>query len=82
MIPTMLLFGLVLGRWWRLSLVAAAVVWPAILLVTGTMAVEAGLLGAAGLAAVNAGVGVLAHQGVLRGVRFLRRRQESPAQLG
>ncbi|MFW6090900.1 MAG: hypothetical protein ACODAF_03445 [Actinomycetota bacterium] len=82
MIPTMLLFGLVFGRWWRVCLPAAAVVWPAILLVDGTMGVELGLLAAAGLGVVNAAAGTLVHQGGLRVVRFLRRRQDAAVPSG
>ena len=74
MIPALILFGLVFGRWWRLTLVSAAVGWPALLVVDNTMDIEVGLLGAAGLAVINAGVGVLIHQGVLRTFRLLRHR--------
>jgi hypothetical protein len=73
-IPTLILFGLVFGRWWRLSLATAAVGWPVLLVVDDTMDVEVGLLGAAGLAVINAGIGVLVHQGVLRTLRLLRHR--------
>jgi hypothetical protein len=73
-IPTLILFGLVFGRWWRLSLVAAAVGWPVLLVATDVMDVEVGLLGAAGLAVINAGDGVLVHQGILRALRLLRHR--------
>jgi hypothetical protein len=76
-IPTLILFGLVFGRWWRLCLVTAAVGWPVLLVVDDTMDVEVGLLGAAGLAVINAGIGVLVHQGVLRTLRLLRHRQPS-----
>jgi len=37
MIPTMMLFGVVLGRWPWAALVAAAVGWPALLVVTHVM---------------------------------------------
>lgn len=73
MIPTLILFGLVFGRWWRLSLAVAALGWPALLVATDVMGVEPGLLGASGLAIANAGAGVLVHQGVLRLIRKLRR---------
>ena len=73
MIPTLILFGLIFGRWWRPALVAAAIGWPAVLVATETMEVEVGLLAAAGLAAINTGVGVLVHQSVLRAVRLLGR---------
>jgi hypothetical protein len=76
-IPTLILFGLVFGRWWRLSLVTAAVGWPVLLVVDDTMDVEVGLLGAAGLAVINAGIGVLVHQGALRTLRLLRHRHAS-----
>jgi hypothetical protein len=70
MIPTMLLFGLVLGRWPRMALAAAAVLWPALLLSSngssGTV-----LLGGALLGAANAGIGVLVHQLGLQAWRHL-----------
>jgi hypothetical protein len=80
-IPTLILFGLVFGRWWRLSLVVAAVVWPILLAADGVMDGEVGLLGAAGLAVANASVGVLIHQGVLRALRLLRDRN-APSRIG
>jgi hypothetical protein len=73
MIPSLILFGLVLGRWWRFSLFAAALGWPTVLVATDVMGVEPGLFGASGLAIANTGVGVLIHQGILRTVRKLRR---------
>lgn len=72
MIPTMILFGLVTGRWWRSALVGAAIVWPAVLLVDGVMGVSAGLLVAALAGAVNAAVGVAIHQALLLLVRQVR----------
>jgi hypothetical protein len=77
-IPTMILFGLVFGRWWRLSLLAAAVGWPALLVAGGVMDLDVPpLAAAAGLAVVNTAVGVLVHQGVLLAVRMRRRRREA-----
>jgi len=76
-IPTLILFGLAFGRWWRLSLVLAAVGWPVLLVATDTMGVEKGLLGAAGLAVINTGIGVLAHQAGVRFLRLLRTRHAS-----
>ena len=72
-IPTLILFGLVFGRWWRSSLAAAALGWPTLLVATNVMSVEAGLLGASGLAIANTGVGVLIHQGILQMIRKLWR---------
>jgi hypothetical protein len=77
MIPTLILFGLVFGRWWRFSLIAAALGWPILLVSSDVMSVEVGLLGAAGLAVLNTGIGVLVHQGSLRAVRLLRHRYAS-----
>ncbi len=73
MIPTMILFRALFGRWPGAALVAAAIAWPILLVVTGVMDVEGGLLAAAGLSAANAVVGVVVHQGTLFGVRRLRR---------
>lgn len=65
MIPTMILLGLVLGRWWRLALLTAAIGWPALLLATGTDA-PADLVAGAALGVANACVGVLAAQVLVR----------------
>ncbi|MPZ66450.1 MAG: hypothetical protein GEU83_13370 [Pseudonocardiaceae bacterium] len=73
MIPTLIVLGLILGRWWRLTLVAVAVVWPLMLVAGGVMDVEPGLLGASALGVINAGAGVLVHQAALRSIRLLRR---------
>ena len=78
MIPTLILFGLIFGRWWRFSLVAAAIGWPVVLVVGDVMGLEWGLAAAAGLAVVNTLVGVLAHQGVLWMVRQVRHRHGAP----
>jgi len=72
MIPTMILVGLITGRWWRLALIAAAIFWPVLLLVDGVMGLSAGLLAAALLGAVNAAVGVAVHQALLWLVRRVR----------
>jgi hypothetical protein len=49
----MILFGLVIGRWWAVPL--GAVVWPALLLATG---ISGDIALAAALGAANAAVGV------------------------
>lgn len=76
MIPTMIVFGLIFGWWWRPTLVAAAIVWPTLLLVTGVPTLSwqlpLTLAAAAALGAVNAGVGVAVDQGILWSVRRLR----------
>lgn len=76
MIPTMIVFGLVLGRWWRVALAGAAVFWPTLLLVTGVLSFSRSQLAQLALAAllglVNAAVGVAVHQVLLLLVRRLR----------
>lgn len=85
MIPTMILVGLLFGRWWRMCLAASAVLWPAILLGDGIHQREDGsllwvLLGAAFLGAANAAVGAGVHQGILALVRWVRRQVHSRRQ--
>ena len=77
MIPTMILFGLVFGRWWKPTLVVGAIFWPLILMWDGvyqqiiepevsTTGGPIGLtIGAAVLGFLNTGIGVALHQGVL-----------------
>ncbi|MFI7249326.1 hypothetical protein [Micromonospora chalcea] len=72
MVPVLILAGVLLGRWWRSSLVGAALGWPVLLVATGVMDVGAGLLGAAVLAVANTGAGVLLHQGARLAIRSLR----------
>ena len=72
LIPTMIVFGLILGRWWWAALLAAAVVWPALLVWGGAMTLESGLLVGALYGVLNAAVGVAVHQGVLAVVRNAR----------
>jgi hypothetical protein len=69
--------GAVFGRWWRVTLLASAVGWPILLVVTGAMSIGPALAGAAGLAVLNSGAGVLIYQGILRGGRKLRRARAS-----
>jgi len=62
-IPTLILVGLVFGRWWRITIPAAVVGWVALLMVDQigsgfSFAIEAGLL-----AVANTVVGVLLLQG-------------------
>jgi hypothetical protein len=40
MIPVLLFLGAVLGRWWRATLIIAAVGWPALLVATDVMHLE------------------------------------------
>jgi hypothetical protein len=70
---TLILAGLVFGRWWRTALIVSVVGWPILLVVLGVTHSPASLAGAAGLAAVNAGLGVAVHQGIARVARRIRR---------
>jgi hypothetical protein len=72
-IPTLILIGAVFGRWWRVTLAVSVVRWPMLLVATGAMSAGPALAGTAGLAALNAGAGVLIHQGILRDGRKLWR---------
>ena len=72
-IPTLILIGAVFGRWWRVTLAVSVVGWPMLLVATGAMSVGPELAGAAGLAVLNTGAGVLIHQGILRDGRNLWR---------
>lgn len=76
MIPNMIIFGLLAGRWWKTSLVLGAVGWAAVVFFTG--AINASQIPVAALfGLVNTGVGVAIHQGVLWLVRRLRRSRSS-----
>lgn len=66
MIPTTLLAGLVLGRWWWVIMPISAA-WALLLVSDGSVSV-----GAVALGALNAAVGVAIHQGVLALLRVLR----------
>ena len=69
MIPIMILFGLVFGRWWKSALVAAAILWPTLLWAEAVITTPGEALGAAVLGVLNSAVGVGAHQLVLGLVR-------------
>ncbi len=73
MIPTMILFGLVLGRWWRTALLVAAVIWPIMVVPDDAIGATA-IPGAALLGLLNAALGVLIVQGLLRPYRGVRHR--------
>lgn len=77
MIPILILFGLIFGRWWLITLILGTLVWPIVLVASGTMDLEWDLLGAAGLALLNTLAGVLLHQALLWLVRQFPRRDRS-----
>ncbi|MFK5636154.1 hypothetical protein [Ornithinimicrobium sp. LYQ103] len=78
MIPTMLLFGLVLGRWWKTCLVIGTLGWPLLLWFDNIIESPNDFLGAAGLAALNTAVGVAIHQWLLHLFRWLRKDRRAP----
>ena len=73
MIPTMILFGLVFGRWWKSALVAAAILWPTLLWAQDVITTPGEAVAAALLGVLNSAVGIGAHQLVLGLVRVCRR---------
>src|SRR5260370_37747603 len=73
------MFGAVFGRWWRVTLLASALGWPLLLVVTAAMSIEPALLGASALAVLNTGAGVLIHRGILHAGRTLWRGARPPA---
>ena len=77
MIPAMIVFGLVFGRWWKLAIAVGAVLWPTILVFTGVIGV-ADVLGATALGALNTAVGVAVYQVALSLVRSIRRDRPTP----
>ena len=62
MIPTLLLVGLVLGRWWRVVIPAAAIGWAVLLMVLGVDSGFSFVAAAALLGAINVAVGVVVFQ--------------------
>lgn len=60
----MILFGLALGRWWKLTIPLAAVVWPGILLAGQAELDRSELAGAAILGLANGAVGAAAYLAV------------------
>ncbi len=71
MIPTMIVFGMVFGYWWRAALIAAPFLWPLLLVELGGLGLS-GVPVAAVLGLLNAAVGVAAIQGGLWAARRLR----------
>jgi hypothetical protein len=72
-IPTLILFGLIFGRWWKSAIAAGAIGWSILLVADGGLGFEPGLAAGALLAALNTGVGVLVHQGALWAYRQIRK---------
>lgn len=73
MVLTLLLAGLVVGRWWLVAVAAAF--WPVLLLVTDAWSVSlhSVVLGGATVAVLNTAAGVAVHRAAVVLVRALRR---------
>lgn len=69
MIPTMILFGLAFGRWWRAALIGSAAFMPALALLGGAIETPREVVVAGVLGVVNAAVGVAVHQAILQAYR-------------
>ncbi len=57
MIPTMILFGLALGRWWKVTVPLAAVTWPLLLVMSDIDLDRSEMAAVAILSVANAAVG-------------------------
>ena len=77
MIPTLIAFGLMSGRWWRTTLAVGVASWVVVLLATSAITWR-GAPVAAVFALVNTAVGVLLHQTGLWTVRAVRSRSRHP----
>jgi len=80
MIPTVILVGIILGRWWRTALLVAVIGWPLLVVASVGASSAWDLVTAAGFALVNVVVGVLLHQVGAALVRRLRPRRPDRAQ--
>ncbi len=78
MIPTLLLPGLVIGRWWLVPI--AAVGWPVLLIIdgVGTGNTWGFTVSAGALAAGNVGIAVGVHRGAVYLLRRLGRLHRDP----
>ena len=81
MIPTVLLVGVALGRWWWQVVLGAAVGWPLVVLGVGAIN-PSGIPLAAALGAANAAVGVAANRVVAGGMRAVEHVELGPGVIG
>jgi hypothetical protein len=72
MIPTLLLAGILFGRWWRVSIPAGSIGWAILLASTGVVSGLDGFVSAVPFAFVNVTVGVLVFQGTRSAFRARR----------
>ena len=75
MLPVVLLVSVVIGRWWLVP--GAALFWGVVIVATNPDRSVDLFFAAAGLAAANAAVGVLAHRTVTAAARAVRRARHS-----
>jgi hypothetical protein len=78
----MILFGVLLGRWWKSALVVGAAAWTVLLWTQGLIDTPPEIVGAAALALANTAVGAAAHQLVQALVRRARRRPPTSVSAG
>jgi hypothetical protein len=80
-IPTLLLVGLVFGRWWRVVIPAAAIGWAVLLVVAGVDSGPSFAVAAALLGAINVAVGAVVFQAARLPFRnLLSHRQDARSQ--
>lgn len=79
MIPILITFGLIFGRWWRTTLAVGVGSWVVALLAADVIG-AASVPAAGALALLNTGAGALVHQAALAGVRSLRHGGQHPRQ--
>jgi steroid 5-alpha reductase family enzyme len=78
-IPTLLFAGVLLGRWWRVSMPTLTIGWVALLWANGTVSGTADLAGTALIALANATVGVLVFQGLRLALHRASKQRRHPA---
>jgi hypothetical protein len=69
MIPTLILIGLVVGRWWLVAI--AAIAWPIALAGSKLGSGFGFMVGTAAVAVVNTSAGVAVHKGAVKVFRIL-----------
>jgi hypothetical protein len=78
-IATLIVFGLIFGRWWKTALIVGTVSWVVLLLVSDIIEARLAVIAVATLLAfLNTGLGVSVHQAVLHAVRRFRRSLNAP----
>jgi hypothetical protein len=82
-IETLVVFGLIFGRWWKTALIVGTVLWVALLIVGDRIETRLVVIAfAALLALVNTGIGVGIHQAALYAFRRFRASRNAPGLRG